>query len=276
MAFVIDLSDQVVLITGGTKGIGHGVVEMLLAAGATVAFCAPDEDEYEAVTKAFQRQFPSAEGKVVGLSGDLRDRASLSALVATVIERFGRIDTLICNAADFGSHSPLSAVDPERYAQLLNNNVVNNFYLAREVLGHMAVQGSGSVIFMTSIVGFQSMPTNIPYSSSKAAITAMARSLAGEYAPLGIRVNCISPGLIKSEASRDIWEDPEFARRYCNEKIPMRRIGEPQDIAGACLYLASPLSSYVTGTTIPVDGGRLGIGVSAGSSEQVDKAAATK
>jgi len=270
VAVSIDLSDAAVLVTGGTKGIGYGIVEGMLKAGARVAFCAPDESECSAVSRDLAARYTT--DHVLGVQGDLRSRDSLTTLVHRTIEHFGRIDTLICNAAEFGVHSSLEDMDCEVFARILQSNVVNNLHLCRLVLPQMEHRGSGCITLITSIAGHVAMPTNIPYSSSKAALASMARSLAARYASSGVRINCISPGLIRSEASRDIWEDPEFLRKYSMEKIPMQRMGEPRDIAEMCVFLSSPFANYITGATIPVDGGRLGIGQSAGSVTQAQKA----
>jgi NAD(P)-dependent dehydrogenase (short-subunit alcohol dehydrogenase family) len=273
MSLAIDLADQVTLITGGTRGIGASIVEHFLAAGARVAFCAPEADECARREDEARERWRDAADRVMGKAADLRDRASLAALVEAVVARWGRIDCLVCNGADFGVASAVGGVDCERYLQVLECNVVGNFHLCQLVLPQMAARGTGSVIVITSIVGYTTMPTNIPYSSSKAALASMARSLAAEYARTGVRVNCVSPGLIHTESSRDIWQNEALAKAYIAQRVPMQRIGQPAEIASMCAFLASPLASYITAATIPVDGGRLGIGQSAGSSEQVKSAA---
>jgi NAD(P)-dependent dehydrogenase (short-subunit alcohol dehydrogenase family) len=256
-------------VTGGTAGIGRAVVESMLAAGARVAFCSPDQGECDGVARQLSEAFSA--DRVFGMTGDLRDRASLSAFADAVIARWGRVDTLVCNAASFGSPGPLEETDYATFESALIANVLNNFHLCLRLIPLMAERGSGSVVLVTSITGYTSMPSNVPYSSSKAAIANMARSLAAGYATRGVRVNCVSPGLIKTEASRDLWEDEEAARAYVAERVPMQTLGAPSDIAAACVYLASPMSGYVTGATLPVDGGRLGIGQSAGSAATVKK-----
>lgn len=269
MSGAIDLSDQVVLITGGTRGIGAGIVDHFLMAGARVAFCAPDSAECASRENEARLRFSHGADQVMGVTADLGDRASLAALVQAVMMRWGRIDTLVCNAADFGVPSVVEEADCDVFLRVLQANVVNNFHLCRLVLPQMVARRSGSLILITSIVGHTTMPTNIPYSSSKAALTSVARSLAAEYAGVGIRVNCVSPGLIHTDSSRSIWEDPELAKAYIAQRVPMQRIGQPSEIAAVCTFLASPLASYITGATIPVDGGRLGIGQSAGSATQI-------
>ena len=271
MSIAIDLSDQVALVTGGTRGIGHAIVEHMLEAGARVAFCAPEADECAAVAEEIRRRLQLTEDRLIGLAADLTDRASLSKLVQTVHSRWGRINSLICNAADFGVASAILDVDCDRYAKLLHANVIGNFHLCQLVLPGMVEAGSGSIVLLTSIVGYTTMPTNIPYSSSKAAIASMARSLAADFAGKGIRVNCLSPGLIRTNSSRDIWRDEALARSYIAQRVPMQRIGEPREIATACVFLCSPLASYITAATLAVDGGRLGVGQPAGTTAQIDK-----
>ncbi|MEY4100353.1 MAG: hypothetical protein RL300_1524 [Pseudomonadota bacterium] len=274
MSISIDLSNQVALVTGGTRGIGQSIVEHMLAAGARVAFCAPEADECASCEQDFRQRLGLTQDRVMGLAADLTDRDSLSRLVQAVYARWGRIDSLVCNAADFGAASAIGDVDCDRYASLLQANVIGNFHLCQLVLPGMVDAGSGSVVLMTSIVGYTTMPTNIPYSSSKAAIASMARSMAAEYADKGVRVNCLSPGLIRTHSSRDIWTDEALARSYISQRVPMQRIGEPPEIAVVCAFLCSPLASYITAATIPVDGGRLGVGQAAGSAAQIAKASA--
>jgi NAD(P)-dependent dehydrogenase (short-subunit alcohol dehydrogenase family) len=270
LSIAIDLSGQVVLVTGGTRGIGHEIVEQALQAGARVAFCAPEADECAARAGDFERRHGD---RVMAQAADLRNRGSLDALVEAVMARWGRVDTLVCNAADFGVPSSIDALDCDVYERVLQANVVGNFHLCRIILPGMAARGSGCVIVITSIVGFTTMPTNIPYSSSKAALMSMARSLAADCASKGVRVNCVSPGLIRTDSSRDIWENEALARSYVAEKIPMQRMGVPADIASTCVFLASPMASYITAATIAVDGGRLGVGQPAGTAAQIKPAA---
>ncbi|WP_051419716.1 SDR family NAD(P)-dependent oxidoreductase [Paracoccus pantotrophus] len=270
MSITIDLSDQVALVTGGTRGIGQAIVRQMLEAGARVAFCAPEADECAARAAEFA-SLPGMSDRVMGMAANLRDRASLAALVKAVGARWGHIDSLICNAAEFGVPSRVEDVDPDIYMRLLQSNVVGNFHLCQQVVPGMLERGAGSITIVTSIVGYTTMPTNIPYSSSKAALASMARSLAAAYAGQGIRVNCVSPGLFRTEASRDIWDDPSLLEDYVTRLVPMLRIAEPSELAGACVFLASPMASYITAATLAVDGGRLGIGLQAGSARQIGK-----
>lgn len=258
----LDLSGQVVLVTGGTRGIGRAVVEGMLEANARVAWCGPDPIECAQVQDELADRF--GEQRTLGVVGDLHDPESLTAFADSTVEAWGKVDTVVCNAADFGANTPIDALDPGTFLRVLRANVVNNFVLCRRLIPQMVERRSGSIIMITSITGYTSMPGNIPYSSSKAAIASMARSLAAQYAGDGVRVNCVSPGLIKTEASRAVWADPDGANDYVSRIIPARRIGDPGDVASACVFLASDQSQYITAATIPVDGGRLGVGQIAG------------
>lgn len=266
-----DISDQVVLVTGGTKGIGRGVVRAMLLAGARVAFSGRDAEECAHLAAALNGELCGGAERALGVRCELHDRASLSALVDATMARWRKIDTLVCNAADIGPHTNPEYVDAGLFARLLEANVANNLHLCQAVLPQMGARGSGSVILITSIVAHNAMPTNIAYAASKAAVTSMARSLAAHYATRGVRVNCVSPGLIRTEGSRDLWENEPLVRSYVSEKIPMQRIGEAEEIGAACLFLASPHASYITAATIPVDGGRLGIGQMVGSAALIAK-----
>lgn len=260
-----DVAGQVVLVTGGTKGIGRAIVEQFVTAGARVAFCAVDPGECASVEAEIRAQLDVGADRLFAQAADLRDRPSLRRLLDAVLERWGHVDTLICNAADFGGGTAIEEVDCERFESLLQANLVGTFYLCQQTLPLMAARGSGSAILMTSIVGFTTMPNNIPYSSSKAAISSMGRSLAAAYAASNVRVNLVSPGLIKTDSSKGIWQDEAIARDYIGQRVPMNRIGMPEEIAATCLFLASPAASYITAALIPVDGGRMGVGQPAAS-----------
>ncbi len=262
MTLAIDLSNQVALVTGGTGGIGRGIVEVLLSAGAKVAFCAVDQAECDAVATELGKDHEAS--RILAMAADLNDRDSLFAFADRVTETWGGIDTLICNAADFGVGGHPTEIEPDRYLRLLQANVVNNFTLCTHVLPRMEARGTGSVVLFSSVAGVSTMPANVPYGSSKAAIMSMARSLAAQYAESGVRVNCIVPGLIKSMSSRPVWDSPDGGAAYIKRNIPMNRIGQPEEIAALCAFLASPLGAYITAAIIPVDGGRIGIGQKVG------------
>lgn len=266
------LSDQVVLVTGGTKGIGRGIVEQALLAGARVALCSRTAAESAQVADELNARFGA--DRCFGAAADLRDRDSLTQMARAVIDHWGRIDTLVCNAGEVGDHCQPHDLPADQFVQMLVSNVANNFHLVQQVAPQMLERGEGCILFVTSIVSTNVMPTNIPYATSKAAVAAMARSLAAEYAGRGVRVNCVAPGLIRTDASRIVWENPDLMRSYERNKIPMHRIGEPEEIGAACVFLASRAARYITAVSLPVDGGRAGIGQMSGENALVEDAPA--
>jgi NAD(P)-dependent dehydrogenase (short-subunit alcohol dehydrogenase family) len=265
MMVSFDLTGRSMLVTGGTLGIGLGIVRQLLKAGARVAISSRSVEGSASAAASLNREFGGGEQKVIGVACDLGDAAAVRAMADEVIGRWGAIDGLVCNAADQGIPSPIAEVELDRFARVLQTNIVNNFELARRVAPTMADRGEGSITFITSIAASTSMPSNIPYAAAKAAITSMARSLAGEYVGKGVRVNCVAPGLIRTESSRQMWEDQPLLDRYLESHVPMRRIGEPEEIGAMCVVLASSAGAYITGAVIPVDGGRAGLGHVTGS-----------
>jgi hypothetical protein len=182
-------------------------------------------------------------------------------MVDRVLAQWGRIDILVANAAVVGDHRPgvKSSETGAAFTTLLNTNIYSSFVLCGMVAPQMIERRDGSIIFMTSAAAALTLPHILPYSVAKAGQTHMARILAAEYAPHNVRVNCISPGMIRTDTpnSRRVWEDPQLYAA-ATAKLPMRRGGEPDEIAAGVVFLAAPGSAFITGTTIPIDGGVTG------------------
>jgi NAD(P)-dependent dehydrogenase (short-subunit alcohol dehydrogenase family) len=258
-----DLTDRVALVTGGSKGIGYGAVRQMLKAGANVAFACRTHFDGVAVAEALNDEF-EGKGKtprVMALTCDLGKIETLRPMVEATLARWGRIDTLVCNAADTGVRGSVDATSLERFGMILQTNIVHNFELARIVASGMVERREGSIIFITSISGMTPMPSNVAYAAAKAGLASVARSLAAEYAPYGVRVNCVAPGLTRSRASEPVWRNESVATPYIRENIPLNRIGEAEEIGAACVFLASSAGAFVTGLSIPIDGGRMGLGL---------------
>jgi NAD(P)-dependent dehydrogenase (short-subunit alcohol dehydrogenase family) len=247
-----DLHGKVALVTGGTRGIGYAVAEGLGAAGARVVVSSEDAS---ACREAAER-LVAAGVDALGVCCDVTDDAQLAALVAQCVAARGGIDVLVCNAGIAGRPGPFAGVSDDDYDRVMAVNLRSNVKLTSLALPGMAARGGGSVILMASLSALRGNKSINVYALSKAALAQLARNLAVEWGPANIRVNAIAPGLIRTEFSRGIMQDEAyFARRL--QLTPLRRMGEPEDVAGAAVFLAAPAGAFVTGHTLVVDGGTL-------------------
>jgi NAD(P)-dependent dehydrogenase (short-subunit alcohol dehydrogenase family) len=196
----------------------------------------------------------TAGGEAVAIPANIGDKAQLVNLVNETRRHWGRIDVLVCNAASNPYYGPMGQMPDDAFNKILQNNVVSNHWLANLVLPEMAARKDGVVIIVSSIGGLKGTAVLGAYGISKAADMQLARNLAVEWGPHNIRVNCIAPGLVKTDFARALWENPEVLTKY-ETQTPLRRIGEPDDIGGIAVFLASRASAFVTGQTIVADGG---------------------
>ena len=252
---LFDLTGNIAVVTGATKGIGRGIAERLCEHGARLVVSSRSQAECDATASELNARYGNGETVALGIAADLLELDSLKALVDQTVARFGRIDTLVCNAAILPFIGPSAQTPPRHFSRIMEGNIQNTFRLCQLVLPGMRQQGSGSVIIIGSVSGVNAALLEMAYGISKAAQSHMAKCLAAEVVADGVRVNCVAPGLIRSNSSRAVWEDPDVLESFLNG-LPMHRIGEPDDIAGAVIFLASQAGSYVTGATIGVDGGR--------------------
>lgn len=239
-----DLVGHAVIVTGGTKGIGAAIARTFLAAGAGVLVCGRHEPS-EPITQA---------GRAAHFfTADVRDPEQSGLLVQAAIERFGRLDIVINNAG--GSPSADTAtVSPRFVAKIIELNLLAPFYIAQAANTVMQTQDSGGVVInIGSVAGIDPVPGMAAYATAKAGLTMLTRSLAMDFAPK-VRVNQITVGLVRTEQAQLYYGD-EAGQRRVADVIPMGRMAVPQDIADACLLLASPLAGYVTGAELRVDGG---------------------
>ena len=254
MTGLFDLAGTVALVTGATKGIGRGIVERLAEYGAKVVVSARNADECAAAAAALNERYGKGESIAAGIAADLADLASLQRLADGAIALWGRVDTLVANAAVLGFHGPSADTPYEHFEAGLRANVHHNFRLCQMLLPQMKARRAGSIVFITSTAGLVATPEVAAYGVQKAAVNHMARTLAAELAPFNIRVNAVSPGLIRSEASRPIWESPALLAAN-TRGIPLKRMGKPDNVAAAVLFLAGRGGDFVTGNVIAVDGG---------------------
>jgi len=252
MTAMFDLTGKVAIVTGSSRGIGRSSAEELARAGATVVISSRKQDACDAVAAAINDECGA--GRAIAIAASISEKAALQRLVEETIAALGRIDVLVCNAASNPYYGPSEGIADDQFRKVLDNNILSNHWLISMVAPGMRARGDGSIVIVSSIGGLRGSPVIGAYCISKAADLQLARNLAVEYGPSGVRVNCIAPGLIKTDFARALWEDPARIRA-ANETVPLRRIGEPDEIAGAVVFLASRASAFMTGQTMVIDGG---------------------
>ncbi len=247
---LFDLSGKVAVVTGSSRGIGRAIAEAFVEAGARVVVSGRKTETTEAVASALKARG----GEAIAVTARLSDKAQLENLVARAYEKWGRIDILVCNAAVNPYFGSLEGLSDEIFERMMVNNVLSNLWLARMVAPGMKERREGAIIFIISIAALHGSPDLGMYGITKAADASLARNLATEWGPYNIRVNCIAPGLVKTQFARVLWED-EVRRKRREGVTPLRRLGEAEEIAGVALMLAAPAGGYITGQVIVVDGG---------------------
>ena len=248
---LFDLTGKVAVVTGSTKGIGRAIAERLAEHGAKVTISSRKAGPCEEVAGAINAEHP---GTALAVPANISSKDDLRRLVDETRATFGKIDILVCNAASNPYYGPLSGISDEAFRKILDNNIVSNNWLITMVGPEMVERKDGAIIIVSSIGGLRGTRVIGAYAISKAADMQLARNLAQELSPSNIRVNCIAPGLVKTDFARALWDTPEAERRS-TAATPLRRLGEPDDIAGAAVFLASRAGAWITGQTIVVDGG---------------------
>jgi len=249
---LFDLTGKVAIVTGSSRGIGKASAEALADHGARVVISSRKQDACDEVAAAINAKH--GEGTAIAVAASISDKAALQTLVDETRRAFGRIDILVCNAASNPYYGPLAGIEDDQFRKILDNNIISNHWLIQMTAPEMRERKDGAIIIVSSIGGLRGSPLIGAYNVSKAADFQLARNYAVEYGPDNVRVNCIAPGLIKTDFARALWEDPAAEKRV-NQGTPLRRLGDPEDIAGAVVYLASPAGRYMTGQAMVVDGG---------------------
>ncbi len=247
---LFDLSGKAAIVTGSSRGIGRAIAEAFAEAGARVVISARNAGPCEEVASAIRAQGREA----ISIPARISDKAQLENLVAKTREAWGRVDILVCNAAINPHYGSLEKLTDEVFERMMVNNVLSNLWLSRMVAPDMRQQRDGAIIFVTSTAALRSTTTLGMYGVTKSADYALCRNLAAEWGPDNVRVNCIAPSVVTTQFARVLYEDPE--RRAAREAgTLLKRLAEPEDIAGVALMLASRAGAYITGQTIVVDGG---------------------
>jgi NAD(P)-dependent dehydrogenase (short-subunit alcohol dehydrogenase family) len=254
---LFDLSGRVAVITGSSRGIGLAIAQRLTEHGAKVAISSRKADACAIAAEAINAE--RGPGTAVAIPANISSKDELKHLAAEATRLFGRIDILVCNAAANPYYGPMSGIDDDQFRKIFENNVLANHWLIQLAAPQMIERQDGSIIIVSSIVGLRGSRVLGAYGISKAADLQLARNLALEWGRHNVRVNCIVPGLVKTDFARALWENPETLKA-ATAATPLRRIGLPDEIAGAAVFLAAPAGSYVTGEAIVVDGGRTSAG----------------
>lgn len=250
-----DLQGKVAVVTGGSKGIGRAICERMAQAGARVVVSSRKIDACQEVVDGIKAKG----GDALAVACNVSHIDQLQNLVDTAMGTYGRIDCLVGNAAVNPHYGPMTTIDEGAFQKIVDCNIRANLWLARMVLPQMAQRKEGTFIVISSIAGLKGTDDIGMYGVSKAADMALARNLAVRWGEHNIRINTIAPGLIKTDFARALWEDPK-RRAEVEASYPLRRIGDPDDIAGVAVFLAAEAGRYITGQTIVVDGGATIVG----------------
>jgi NAD(P)-dependent dehydrogenase (short-subunit alcohol dehydrogenase family) len=256
---LFDLTGKVAIITGSSRGIGKAIAEAMAEQGAKVVISSRKAEVCDETARAINDRF--GDGTAIVVPANISSKEELQNLVDQTRTQLGRIDILVCNAASNPYYGPMAGISDEQFRKILENNVIANHWLIQMVAPEMLERKEGSIVIVSSIGGLTSSAVIGAYNISKAADFQLARNLAAEFGPFGVRVNCIAPGLVRTDFARALWENPDTLKAV-TRGTPLGRIGEPHEIAGAAVFLASPASTFLTGQTIIVDGGStVGVGL---------------
>jgi NAD(P)-dependent dehydrogenase (short-subunit alcohol dehydrogenase family) len=249
---LFDMTGKVAVITGSTRGIGLAIAERMAEHGAKVVISSRKAEVCEQVAKAINGKH--GEGTAVAIPANISSKENLQHLIDASNRAFGRIDVLVCNAASNPYYGPLGGISDDQFRKILDNNIVANNWMISMVVPQMIERKDGSIIIVSSIGGLKGSTVIGAYAISKAADMQLARNLACEYGPHNVRVNCIAPGLIKTDFAKALWDNPDTLKAS-TARSPLLRIGIPDEIAGAAVFLGSAAGNFMTGQTMVIDGG---------------------
>lgn len=246
----LSLKDKTAIVTGSSRGIGRAIAIAYARAGARVVITSRKADACAAVVD----QIRSEGLEATAIACNISRKDEVLALVDQTEARYGTVDVLVCNAAVNPYYGPMSGITDEAFSKVMDVNIRSNLWLVNRTAPGMAAKGGGSVVIISSIAGLTGSRVLGAYGISKAADMSLARSLALEWGKQGIRVNCIAPGLIRTDFAKALWDNPQTLANALRSS-PLNMIGEPEDIAGAALLLGTEAGRFITGTTLVIDGG---------------------
>ena len=250
---LFDLSGKVALITGSSRGIGKAIAEQMAAHGARVVISSRKAAACEEVAEEINAVH--GDGVAIAVPASISSKEELQRLVEATRQQLGEVDILVCNAASNPYYGPMEGISDDQFEKILSNNVISNHWLVQEVAPSMRRRKGGSIIIVSSIGGMKGSTTIGAYNISKAADFQLARNIAVEHGTKNIRANAIAPGLIKTYFAQALWDNPDILAQS-TASTPMRRIGMPDEIAGAAVFLASQAGAFMTGQQLVIDGGQ--------------------
>jgi len=247
---MISLKNKVTMITGGSRGIGRATARMFAQAGSDVIINFKGD---KASARSAVEEAASFGVRAQAYQADVGEKSQVDAMVASIIKDFGRIDILVNNAGIW-IHNPIDAMTEERLRETVDINLMGSFYTAMAVVPYMKKQGSGVIINISSTAGQRGEAFHSPYAATKSGVIGLTKSLAAELVGDNIRVNCVAPGWVETDMSRPSLDSEEEAAEVLS-KIPMGRVGTPEELAGPILFMASDMASFITGEVLNVNGG---------------------
>lgn len=252
---LFDLTGKVAVVTGSSKGIGRSIATAMAAHGARVVISSRKAEVCEAVAAEINAACAEGPGEAISIPAHIGEKEQLENLVAQTRETWGQIDILVCNAAVNPYYGPSKDIPDSAFDKIMNSNVKSNHWLCHMVLPEMVERKDGVILVISSVGGLRASQVIGAYNISKAADLALVRNLSAEYGRHNIRVNAIAPGLIRTDFARALWENPDTLK-MATANTPLQRIGEPDELAGVAVFLASAAGSFATGQTFVIDGGQ--------------------
>jgi NAD(P)-dependent dehydrogenase (short-subunit alcohol dehydrogenase family) len=252
MANLFDLTGKTAIITGSSRGIGKAIAHRLAEHGANVVVSSRKADACEAAAAEINDKV--GRKAAISVPANIAAKEALQNLVDETNRAFGKIDICVCNAASNPYFGPMSGISDDQFMKILQNNIVSNHWLIAMCAPQMRERKDGAIIIISSIGGLKGSPVIGAYDISKAADMQLARNLAAEFGPDNVRVNTIAPGLVQTDFAKALWENPAILKQS-TERSALKRIGQPDEIAGMAVFLASKAGAFTTGQTFVIDGG---------------------